>query len=80
MRTTMWMTVALCLLATVPARADETAKAKALLGKAIKALGGKEKLARLPAVTLKTKGTVQIDRMTAEIRGEWSAQAPEKYR
>jgi hypothetical protein len=77
----MWMAVALCLLAgKVPARAGELAEAKALLGKSIKALGDKEKLARLPAATLKTKGTIQVKGMTAEFSGEWSAQAQEKYR
>jgi hypothetical protein len=64
----------------VPARADESAEAKALLGKAVKALGDKEKLGRLVAVTMKTKGAVHLSGLTAEFSGEWSAQAQEKFR
>jgi hypothetical protein len=81
MHRTVWMVVVLCLLAVkAPARADESAEAKALLDKALKALGDRERLARLPAVTLKTKGAVHINGMTAEFSGEWSAHAQEKYR
>src|SRR5262245_13130714 len=51
---------ALCAVVLVaPARADEKA-ANAILDKAIKALGGEEKLGKIKAATWKTKGTITL--------------------
>ena len=42
-------------------RAADDKEAKAILDKAIKALGGEEKLSKVKAATWKGKGTNQID-------------------
>src|SRR5262245_55565553 len=43
-----------------PARAADAREARAVLDKAVKALGGEEKLSKLKAVTWKARGTVSI--------------------
>jgi hypothetical protein len=52
--------LALALLVARPAHADDQAEMKALLAKAIKALGGEAKLAKYKATTLKFKGKVYV--------------------
>jgi hypothetical protein len=47
----------LVLAATVPARADDGAAARALVDKAVQAQGGETKLAKFPAAVVKLKGT-----------------------
>ncbi len=44
-----------------PARAEDDKDTKAILDKAIKALGGEEKLSKVKAMTWKTKGKIIID-------------------
>jgi hypothetical protein len=69
--------LAVCLFLAAPARADE---AKEILDRAIKALGGADKLNALQAVTWKSKGTFETDNFKAEFTDEWSAQAEVQYR
>jgi hypothetical protein len=60
MRALAYGSMFVCLvLAAAPLRADEQADGKALLDKAMKALGGEAKLGTLLAATLKGKITVQ---------------------
>jgi outer membrane lipoprotein-sorting protein len=71
--------VGLSLLCTAPAGADEATDAKAVVEKAIKALGGADKLAKLPATTFKCKGTGEV-KQKSDFSGTWSVQLPDKYR
>jgi hypothetical protein len=67
------MVVGLFLFA-VPARADEQAEGKALLEKAVKALGAEVKLGKLTAGTFKGKLTANgpdSKEMTANVEGSW---------
>src|SRR5947209_4749634 len=57
----MGLAVAVGLVAVqAPARAGDSAEARAVLDRAIKALGGADKLAGLGAVTWKGKGTITV--------------------
>jgi hypothetical protein len=51
---------ALALVAAAPARADDNDKTKPILDKAIKALGGEDKLSKIHAASWKSKGTLSI--------------------
>src|SRR5687768_11645415 len=52
--------VATVLILVGGARAQEAKEAGVILDKAIKALGGEEKLGKLKAITWKTKGTLTL--------------------
>jgi hypothetical protein len=71
-----------CVLLLAPALyADPADDAKAVVDKAIKAMGGSDKLAKAPATTFKCKATVSDDgKKEAEFSGTWSIQLPDKYR
>jgi hypothetical protein len=70
------------VLALAPALyADPAADAKAVVDKAIKAMGGADKLAKTPATTFKCKATVSDDgKKEGEFSGTWTIQLPDKYR
>jgi outer membrane lipoprotein-sorting protein len=69
------------LLVLAPAlHADDAADAKAVVDKAIKAMGGADKLAKTPATTFKCKATVDDGAKKGEFSGTWSIQLPDKYR
>lgn len=73
---TLWM-VALTasLLPTLAPRASAGEEARAVIGRAVQALGGEDKLAKLQAVRTKAKGTVALDGgpapLTTEIVSQW---------
>jgi outer membrane lipoprotein-sorting protein len=71
-----------CVLVLAPALyADGADDAKAVVDKAIKAMGGQEKLAKATATTLKCKATVSDDgKKEGEFSGTWSIQLPDKFR
>src|SRR5438045_2297629 len=81
----MWRIVglltALCvLLVSAPLRADE-ADAKALLDRALEALGGVDKLEKLPAASWKTRGSFRVGETKIELtNGDFSVQEPDCYR
>src|SRR5436853_397571 len=62
-----------------PARADDQ-DAKAILDKAIKAIGGPEKLGKIKAVTWKAKGKVTFDDNENEITIRATVQGLDRYR
>jgi hypothetical protein len=68
------------LLGASPGKADEQADAKALLDKAIKAMGGQEKLAKLATASVKGKltGSPGGKDITLELDGLW--QGMSQYR
>jgi hypothetical protein len=72
MRRAVWLAVAACLFPAA-APADDAADARAVVDRAIKEMGGKDKLARFQSVTWKGKGTVQIDAVTVTFTDEISA-------
>lgn len=61
----------------VPAQADEVTD---VLNKAIKAHGGKEKLAKYKAATLKGSGTVSVNGMELKYTATWYYSFPARYR
>jgi hypothetical protein len=72
----------LCVLAAGlgdPARADEQ-EAKSVVDRAIKAMGGEEKLSGVKAFSAKGKGTIALDGTDIEFTFEMKAQGIEKYR
>ena len=81
MRKSWCMTaVALVLAASSLARADDKADARAVIDKAIKAMGGADKLAPVQAVTFKAKGKVHGMGDGIDYTGEWAIQPPDKIR
>ncbi|QJW92743.1 hypothetical protein [Frigoriglobus tundricola] len=68
------------IAATVPARADDAADARALVEKAVKAHGGQEKLDKLPAITVKFKGTFHGMGDGIPMTGEVTTQGPDQQR
>jgi hypothetical protein len=77
---TVAVLVGLALGVGAPARADDKDDAKAILDKAIKALGGEEKLSTFKAATWKGKGKVFAMDNEIEYSGEWAVQAPDRLR
>jgi outer membrane lipoprotein-sorting protein len=82
MRKTWWLTAAvvLGLAAAGAARADEKADARALIDKAVKALGGEDKVAAKKALTFKSKGKFYGLGEAIDNTGDFSVQAPDKIR
>ena len=78
MRNTWGMSLAVCLALTAGSRvrADDQADMKALLGKAIKAVGGEKKIAKNKAVTWNFKGKIFVIGNGAPYTAEWLVQAP----
>jgi hypothetical protein len=71
---------AACLFATLgPARADDS-DAKAVLDKAITALGGEEKLGKVEAFSWKSKGTISFNGNENETNGLFTAKGLTHYR
>src|SRR5262245_40655714 len=70
---------ALGLLA-VPAVRAEGDPAKAMLDRAVKALGGEKALAAAGGLTWKVSGTLEIEGMKIDLTGDWSAQGIDRYR
>jgi hypothetical protein len=71
---------ALALTATWTARADEKADARAIIDKAIKAMGGAEKVGDKKAQTFKFKGKSFAQGEGVEFTGDWAIQPPDKVR
>lgn len=63
-----------------PVRADDAADANAVLEKAIKAMGGAEKLGAIHAVQVKTKGTINFAGNESPINGQTTIQGFDHYR
>jgi outer membrane lipoprotein-sorting protein len=72
--------VCLLLAGTGTTRADEQADMKAVVEKAIKATGGKAKLARLKEFTVKGKGTAEADNKKIPFTIEASVQKSGRFR
>jgi hypothetical protein len=68
------------LTAGAAVRADDGARIKALLDKALEAHGGKERLLRLQGTTFKVEGKVQHSGQSVEFKGQWASQLPERLR
>jgi outer membrane lipoprotein-sorting protein len=69
----------LILAAPVAARADDSADARAIVDKAIKAQGG-DKLAKIKGVTTKMKGTVHVMGLDIPFTGEVVAHGPDQLK
>jgi hypothetical protein len=80
MRSTYFIGLAVCLLlaGSSPARADAQADARAIVEKAVKAMGGQEKLARLNTCTLRAKGSIEAGQQ-ATFAEETSMRWPDYY-
>lgn len=75
----MGVTLATVLAVSGTARADEQ-EAKAVIDKAIKAMGGEEKLSKVKAYASKATGTITINGGDIPFTGETTVQGLEKYR
>jgi hypothetical protein len=53
---------------------------KAVIEKAVKAMGGVEKLSKYPAAQMKTKGAIELMGMTVPFEGEISYQEPGQFK
>jgi hypothetical protein len=73
------LTAVIFLLPGIPARADDS-EAKAILDKAIKALGGQEKLAVAKAFSWKTKGTITIEGEDRDMNSTVTVQGLDHFR
>jgi hypothetical protein len=70
----------LVLAITAAARADDSAATRALVDRAVKAQGGAERLAKLPAVTGRLKGTFYGLGDGVAFTGEFAAQGADRNR
>jgi hypothetical protein len=68
------------LCAASAARADEQAELKALIDKAIKSVGGEEKLKKLSGMTLKGRGTVFADNQEVSFSVDGAARDLDRFR
>jgi hypothetical protein len=73
-----FLVAGLVLAATGQARADDDTAVRALVDKAVQAQGGQDKLAKLPAVMAKLKGTFHGLGVAAAFTGEFAAQGPDR--
>jgi outer membrane lipoprotein-sorting protein len=80
MRRIVCLAAALVLAAGGAARADEKADLQKVIDKAIKAMGGEEKLAKYKAETYKMKGKFYGMGEGIDYTGEVSVQVPDKVR
>src|SRR5262249_9165742 len=80
MRTCVCLAVALAVAAAGAARADDQADLRKVIDKAIKAMGGEEKLAKYKAETFKMKGKFYGMGEGIDYTGQWQVQAPDKIR
>jgi hypothetical protein len=74
------MLVLLAVAACGAARADERSDAVAVLDKAIKAVGGEERLAKVKAATWKGKGKYFAVGGGVDVAGEWAIQGADRFR
>src|SRR5260221_2330981 len=74
--------IAMCIMfAQGPSlRADDTADTKAIVDKAIKALGGEEALSKVKIATWKDKGTITFNGADNETAGETTMQGLDHFR
>ena len=79
----VWYAVAalgFVLAVSVPARADDAADARKIVDKAVQAQGGQDKLAKLPGIVVKFKGTFHGMGEGIPMSGTVSTQGPDKVR
>src|SRR5206468_52714 len=74
------LSLCLLLVAVATAKADQNADARATIDKAMKAMGGEEKLVANKAMTWKEKGTYYGMGAGLPYTGEFSVQWPDRYR
>src|SRR5688572_13987300 len=74
------LTLGFVLAVAAPARADDEADARKIIEKAVKAHGGQDKLDKLPASTVKFKGTFHGTGEAIAVTGEISTQGNDKQR
>jgi hypothetical protein len=72
--------LALALTLNQGLRADEAADARATIGKALKAAGGEDKLAKMPAATWSEKGMYYGMGEGLAYTGKYAVQYPDKFR
>ncbi len=80
MRTFVCLAAALAVAAGGAARADDQADLRKVIDKAIKAMGGEEKLAKYKAETFKMKGKYYGMGEGIDYTGEFQVQEPDKFR
>src|ERR1700687_4627321 len=79
MRHAIVLSLSICLFVTSAARADDQVDGKALVDKAIKAMGGEAKLAKYKAMNTKGKGTIFTPGEVVFTEESWW-QPPGQYR
>src|SRR5262249_46129118 len=80
MRRIVCLAAVLVVAASGAARADDPADLRKVIDKAIKAMGGEEKLAKFKAETFKMKGKFYGTGEAVDYTGEWQVQPPDKIR
>ncbi len=77
---TLGLLAGLSLLGAAPAD-DKPTEARTVLDAAVKALGGRDKLAKLPATTFNSEGYLLLSgNLRVTSKSTWSVQYPDKYR
>lgn len=77
---TGWTAASLLLLGPALARAESKGDARAVVDRAIKALGGKENLSKYKAFHFKGKGVFSGMGQPFPFTGEWWLEAPERWK
>src|SRR5439155_23809454 len=79
MRTLIPVALAL-VVAPSPVRADDAAEARAIIDKAVQAVGGETKLAAVRAYTQKVSGKFHGPAGIVSFTGEWAVSLPDRLR
>jgi hypothetical protein len=74
------LAVALVFALSGPGRTADAADTNAILNKAIKAMGGEEKLSKVKAATWKSKGTISFGGNDNDVSTEWTVQGLDHFR
>src|SRR5438046_1271130 len=80
MRVTCMALVGLAFLVAVPVSADEDAEARAVIAKALKAMGGEEQLSKFKAFSAKIKGDIYMGEAKLPFAGELVSQGAEQQK
>src|SRR4051812_34669649 len=79
MRGILW-SLCVLLVGALPVRADEAMEARKVVDGAIKSMGGADKLAKVDAVSWKSKTKVTADGFNADLQDEFQSSGVERMR
>jgi hypothetical protein len=80
LKTGSFLAVLSVVISAADSGGNQRSEAQAVVDRATKAMGGAEKLAKLPATTFSFKGSLESDEKRAEIAGDGAIMLPDRFR